>query len=227
MLTRPHARLGAVLATLVAVSALAGCSGGSSTAKDTSPTTRAATGPACTYSSDGRPAAKKVALPPDHAAVSGAEDVTISTSAGDIKATLDADKTPCTVNSFVSLADQGYFDKTPCHRLTTQGIYVLQCGDPTGTGSGGPGYSFPDELSGHEKYGPGTLAMANAGPDTNGSQFFIVYADTQLPPSYAVFGKIDAAGLKVVQGIAAKGTDNGTPDGAPKEKVEISTVKAG
>ena len=225
MLTRPHARLGAVLATLVAVSALAGCSSGSSTAKDTSPTTRAATGPACTYSSDGRPAAKKVALPPDHAAVSGSEDVTISTSAGDIKATLDGKTTPCTVNSFVSLADQGYFDKTPCHRLTTQGIYVLQCGDPTGTGTGGPGYSFPDELSGKETYGPGVLAMANAGPDTNGSQFFIVYADSSvLDPDYTVFGKIDAAGLKVVKDIAAKGTG---PDGvAPKEKVDISTVKA-
>ena len=224
MLTRPHARLGVVLATLVAVSALAGCSSGSSTAKDTSPTTRPATGPACTYSSDGRPAAKKVALPPDHAAVSGSEDVTISTSAGDIKATLDADTTPCTVNSFVSLADQGYFDKTPCHRLTTQGIYVLQCGDPTGTGSGGPGYSFPDELSGHEKYGPGVLAMANAGPDTNGSQFFIVYADSVLDPDYTVFGKVDAAGLNVVKDIAAKGTG---PDGvAPKEKVDISTIKA-
>ena len=226
MLTRPQARLGAVLATLVAVSSLAGCSGdSSSTARDTSPTTRAATGPACSYPSDGRPAAKKVALPPDHAAVSGSEDVTISTSAGDIKATLDADTTPCTVNSFVSLADQGYFDKTPCHRLTTQGIYVLQCGDPTGTGSGGPGYSFPDELSGHETYGPGVLAMANAGPDTNGSQFFIVYADSSvLHPDYTVFGKVDSAGLKLVKGIAAKGTG---PDGiAPKEKVEITTVKA-
>ena len=225
MLTRPHARLGAALATLVAVSALAGCSGGSSTAKDTSPTTRAATGPACIYVSDGRPAAKKVALPPDHAAVSGSEDVMISTSAGDIKATLDADTTPCTVNSFVSLADQGYFDKTPCHRLTTQGIYVLQCGDPTGTGSGGPGYSFADELSGHETYGPGVLAMANAGPATNGSQFFIVYADSSvLDPDYTVFGKVDSAGLEVVTDIAAKGTG---PDGvAPEEKVEISTVKA-
>ena len=227
MLTRPHARLGAVLATLVAVSALAGCSGDSnSTAKDTSPTTRQATGPACTYTADGSTAAKKVALPPDHAAVSGNEDVTISTNAGDIKATLDAGKTPCTVNSFVSLADQGYFDKTPCHRLTTQGIYVLQCGDPTGTGAGGPGYSFADELSGHEKYGPGVLAMANAGPDTNGSQFFIVYDTSVLDPNYTVFGKIDAAGLKVVKAIAAKGTDTGGPDGAPKEKVEITSVKA-
>ena len=152
--------------------------------------------------------------------------VTIKTNAGEIPATLDADATPCTVNSFVSLADQGYFDDTTCHRLTTQGIYVLQCGDPTATGSGGPGYSFEDELSGDETYEAGTLAMANAGPDTNGSQFFIVYDDSQLPPSYAVFGHVDDDGLAVVKEIAAKGTDSGGPDGAPKEAVEIGSVTA-
>jgi len=222
MLKRPLTALAAV----VALVALAGCSNddSSSTAKDTSPA-RAATGPACTYKAGGQ-AAKKVDLPPDHAAVSGQEAVTIATNAGDIKATLDADATPCTVNSFVSLADQHYFDSTTCHRLTTQGIYVLQCGDPTGSGAGGPGYSFDDELSGKETYGPGTLAMANAGPNTNGSQFFIVYGDSPLPPSYTVFGKIDDAGLKVVKAIADKGTADGGPDGAPKDKVEIQSVTA-
>ncbi|MGZ6751705.1 MAG: peptidylprolyl isomerase [Nocardioides sp.] len=227
MLTRSRAALAVV--ALTAVTALAGCSSDSSgSAKDTSPTGDAS-GPACTYTSDGRPAAKKVDLPPDHATVSGQEKVTISTDAGDITATLDADTTPCTVNSFVSLAQQGYFDNTPCHRLTTpaSGISVLQCGDPTGTGSGGPGYQFDDELSGKETYPAGTLAMANAGPNTNGSQFFIVYGDTPLPPNYAVFGKVDAAGLKVVQAIAAKGTSTGGPDGPPKEKVTITSVKAG
>ncbi len=214
----------AALATLVAVSALAGCSDDSSdTATDTAPT-REATGPACTYESDGREPAKKVDLPPDHAAVSGQVDATIATGVGDLKATLDADATPCTVNSFVSLADQGYFDDTSCHRLTTQGIYVLQCGDPTATGSGGPGYSFADELSGKETYGAGTLAMANAGQDTNGSQFFIVYGDSQLPPSYAVFGTIDAASLEIVKGVADKGTEDGGPDGTPKQPVEIKSV---
>jgi peptidyl-prolyl cis-trans isomerase B (cyclophilin B) len=186
-----------------------------------------ATGPACTYTSGG-PAAKKVDLPPDHATVTGQEDVTIKTSAGDVPATLDATKTPCTVNSFVSLAKQGYFDNTPCHRLTTpaSGISVLQCGDPSGTGSGGPGYSFPDELSGKETYPAGTLAMANAGADTNGSQFFIVYGDTPLPPKYTVFGHVDAAGLKVVKSIAAKGTTTGAPDGPPKAQVQIQSVTA-
>jgi peptidyl-prolyl cis-trans isomerase B (cyclophilin B) len=216
---RPSSALSAPV-SLVAVFALAGCGGGSSdSAKDP-----AATGKPCTYTSDGREPAKKVDPPSDRATVSGDVTVTMKTNAGDIPATLDADTTPCTVNSFVSLADQGYFDDTTCHRLTTQGIYVLQCGDPTATGSGGPGYSFADELSGDETYEAGTLAMANAGPDTNGSQFFIVYDDSQLPPSYAVFGHVDDAGLAVVKEIAAKGTDSGGADGAPKEAVEIGSV---
>ena len=222
MLKRPLTALAAAVALL----ALAGCgddSSSDSTASDTP--SREATGPACPYTEDGQ-AAKDVDLPPDHAAVSGDEAVTIKTNAGDIKATLDADTTPCTVNSFVSLADQGYFDSTTCHRLTTQGIYVLQCGDPTGSGAGGPGYSFEDELSGKETYGPGTLAMANAGPDTNGSQFFIVYGDSPLDPNYTVFGQLDDAGLQVVKAIADKGTADGGPDGAPKEQVEIESVTA-
>ncbi|MCW2796522.1 peptidylprolyl isomerase [Nocardioides sp.] len=216
-----------VLATLVAISALAGCGGDNTTAKDeTSPSSSpTVVGPACSYTADG--ASSDVELPPDHANVAGKVDLTIATNAGDIGATLDADKTPCTVNSFVSLAQQGYFDGTICHRLTTQGIFVLQCGDPTGSGMGGPGYSFKDELDGTEKYGPGTLAMANAGPNTNGSQFFIVYGNSPLPASYTVFGSIDAAGLTVVKDIAAKGTSDGGPDGAPKDEVDITSVTVG
>jgi peptidyl-prolyl cis-trans isomerase B (cyclophilin B) len=210
----------AALVAVVAALALAGCSG------DSSDTARDATGEPCTYSSDGSQPAKEVELPPDMSAVSGDVPVTITTSAGDVDATLDADATPCTVNSFVSLADQGYFDDTTCHRLTTEGIFVLQCGDPTASGAGGPGYSFEDELSGKETYRAGTLAMANAGPNTNGSQFFIVYADSQLPPAYTVFGQVDESGLKVVTEIADKGTDTGAPDGAPKETVEIRSVTA-
>jgi peptidyl-prolyl cis-trans isomerase B (cyclophilin B) len=215
----------AALAAVVAGTVLAGCSDDSSdVARDPAPT-REGTGQICGYTSDGQPA-KDVDLPPEDATVSGDVPVVVESSAGDIAATLDADATPCTVNSFVSLADQGYFDGTTCHRLTTQGIYVLQCGDPTASGAGGPGYSFEDELSGKETYEAGTLAMANAGPDTNGSQFFIVYEDSQLPPSYAVFGHVDDAGLKVVREIAEKGTKTGAPDGPPKEPVEIDSVTA-
>ena len=168
-------------------------------------------------------AARKVDLPPAEPAP--AKQLTITTNRGAITTTLDGANAPCTASSFTSLAKQGYFDGTRCHRLTTQGIFVLQCGDPTGTGSGGPGYSFDDELTGKETYPAGTVAMANAGPNTNGSQFFLVYADTSLPPSYTVFGKMDPAGRRVVARIAAAGTADGGPDGAPKQAVRITSVR--
>ena len=226
MLTRPRTAL-AVLA-VVASLALVGCGsdGSDRTATDTSTATPTPQGPACKYTPDAQGAAKEVSPPPDHATVSGQVDLDMVTSAGDIGLELDADTTPCTVNSFVSLADQGYFDDTTCHRLTTaqSGIFVLQCGDPMGTGVGGPGYSFDDELSGDETYPAGTVAMANAGPNTNGSQFFLVYDETPLPASYTVFGQLDDDGLKVVQDIAAQGTADGGPDGAPKETVSIESI---
>ncbi|MEJ1088175.1 peptidylprolyl isomerase [Microbacterium sp. Mu-80] len=181
----------------------------------------------CSYSTDARPASRAVDLPDTVPTASGQVPVTITTSVGDLAVTLDADAAPCTTNSFLSLAEQGYFDGTNCHRLTTQGIFVLQCGDPTGTGTGGPGYSFADELSGSETYEAGTLAMANAGPDTNGSQFFVVYADTQLAPSYTVFGHLDEASVKVVADVAEAGTESGQPDGAPKTPVALESVTAG
>ncbi|MFC6344959.1 peptidylprolyl isomerase, partial [Nocardioides hankookensis] len=175
--------------------------------------------------------------PSAQASESGQVAATIATSAGDIKAELDADAAPCTVHSFVSLAKQGYFDATSCHRLTTAGILVLQCGDPTGTGSGGPGYTFDDELDAMPKadadgtiaYPAGTLAMANAGPSTNGSQFFIVYGDTRLPPAYTIFGQVDDAGVALVQKVADAGTDdaNGPGDGHPTTPVDITKVTVG
>jgi peptidyl-prolyl cis-trans isomerase B (cyclophilin B) len=216
------------VALMLALSGLAACSGddgGDDTAKDPGgDTTSDVQTVDCTYPEDPAGAAKEVDAPSADAPAEGSVDVTLTTSVGDLKATLDQEATPCTTHSFVSLAEQGYFDATSCHRLTTQGIFVLQCGDPTGTGTGGPGYSFDDELSGEETYPAGTLAMANAGPNTNGSQFFIVYEDTQLPPAYAVFGTVDEAGIKTVQEVAGKGTDTGAPDGAPKTPVEIESV---
>jgi len=171
----------------------------------------------CEYAKQGE-AAKQVDLPP--AKPRSADSATIATNRGDIKVSLDPGNAPCTVGSFVSLAQQGYFDDTKCHRLVPG--FVLQCGDPSATGRGGPGYRFDDELTGDETYPAGTLAMANSGPDTNGSQFFIVLGDAQLPPSYTIFGTVDAAGLKIAQDIAAAG--NG-PDGvAPAEDVVITSV---
>ena len=214
-------RLSPVLIALLCATVLVSCGDDSTTSADSS---GGGSGTTCDYTEGGGAPARQVDPPPAEATESGDVDITISTSAGDIGATLDAAAAPCTVNSFLSLADQGYYDDTPCHRLTTAGIFVLQCGDPSGSGAGGPGYSFPDELNGDEQYSGGTLAMANAGPDTNGSQFFMVYKDTQLPPSYTVFGSIDDAGLKVLDAVAKKGTATGDPDGAPKEKVQIESV---
>ena len=110
---------------------------------------------------------------PGEVRTSGETAWTLTTNQGPVTITMDRSRTPCTVHSFESLARQKYFDNTQCHRLVDSGIFVLQCGDPTGTGRGGPGYRFADEVSGSEKYPAGTVAMANAGKDTNGSQFFI------------------------------------------------------
>ena len=241
MLSRLSARsrarhLAAALGAVVLL--VSGCSsesGGDETATDPaasssdSPTPSAEPSEAatCEYPSDGAPPAAEVEPPSAEASTTGEVLVTAATSAGTLTATLDAGATPCTVHSFLSLAEQGYFDGTDCHRLTTDGIYVLQCGDPTGTGAGGPGYSFPDELTGEETYPAGTLAMANAGPDTNGSQFFIVYEDTELPPSYTVFGQLDDGSVEVVQKVAAKGTQDGGPDGPPRKRVTIESITTG
>lgn len=130
-----------------------------------------------------------------------------------------------TVNSFAFLSRKGYFDDTPCHRLTTTGIFVLQCGDPTGSGTGGPGYTIPDENLTGATYPAGTVAMANTGqPHTGGSQFFLVYANTDLPPQYTPFGRI-TAGLDVLTRIAKAGSDNfnGPGDGHPTQPVVIES----
>ena len=182
----------------------------------------------CAYPSDGNPAVEGIEAPPADPTVEGEITVDITTSAGDLVATLDADRTPCTVGSFVSLVEQGYFDGTECHRLTTSGIFVLQCGDPTATGTGGPGYTIPDELTGDETYPAGTLAMAKTPyPDSGGSQFFMVYEDTPLPAEYTVFGTIDKAGIEVLREVAAEGTATGAGDGPPATPVVLEAVSAG
>lgn len=221
------------LLAAAAIIALTGCSGTLAAAPETTEPASAATQTAepqaagsCVYTPSGN-AAKEVEAPSAEPSATGTLPATISTSAGELTVTLDADATPCTVNNFASLAAQGYFDNTECHRVTTQGLFVLQCGDPTATGRGGPGYSFADELTGSETYPAGTLAMANAGPNTNGSQFFIVYADTQLRPDYTVFGQLDEASTKLVADVAAAGTTTGAPDGPPKTPVTITSVTVG
>ena len=195
----------------------------------------------CTYTPGG-PNSKEAELPPGNPEADAPEEVTIATDQGDIKVSLDADKAPCTVNSFLSLAKQGFFDDTKCHRLSAGGLFLLQCGDPSGSSQGGPGYMFDDELvdqdprlqpclgqtdpsTGREycTYPAGTVAMANGGPDTNGSQFFLIYQDSPLPAAYTVFGRMSAAGVKVVQTVAKGGTVPGTEQ--PKIPVTITSVK--
>jgi peptidyl-prolyl cis-trans isomerase B (cyclophilin B) len=235
-----------IVAAIVVVGVLAlGKSGKSNAAKPlTTPTasssatvtpspsaTPTATAPAvvepathCTYTPH-PPASRNVGLPPATPDSKATYQATITTNRGAIVIDLLNSKATCTVNSFVFLAGKGFFNNTHCHRLTTSGIYVLQCGDPTGTGTGGPGYEFDDENLVGATYPAATVAMANSGANTNGSQFFLVYKNTALPPSYTPFGTI-VSGLNIIQQVAKAGTDNanGPGDGHPKEKVEIESV---
>ena len=165
-----------------------------------------------------------------------AKTLTFSTNCGDIVVTLNP-KAPQTITNLGTLANAGYFNKSLCHRLTTEGLFVLQCGDPTASGSGSPtGWKgYKDEnlpAAGAKNYPAGTVAMANSGPGTNGSQFFLVYADTQLGPNYTIWGKI-TKGLDLVKKIAAVGAYqmNGEQayyagDGFPIQMVEIVKASA-
>lgn len=205
-------------------------------------TASATLGANCEYPASAQPASKPVKPPRSGKVPLAPAEVSVSmmTDQGPIGLMLDNAKSPCTVNSFVSLAAKDFFNDTGCHRLTTSPMLsVLQCGDPTGNGSGGPGYEFANEyptdqyppgdpaLQGPVRYPRGALAMANAGPGTNGSQFFLVYQDSQLPPKYTVFGKIQDDGLATLDKIAAGGVapgGNGPDDGPPVTKVTIKSV---
>ncbi|NIK62227.1 peptidylprolyl isomerase [Kribbella shirazensis] len=185
----------------------------------------------CTYTKTAEPASKKVDLPATgKTKASGTSKVSLNTSIGDLQLSLDSALAPCAVKNFLSLVGQKYFDDTKCHRLTVgAGLQVLQCGDPTGSGSGGPGYSFADEVFPTLKYGRGTLAMANSGANTNGSQFFIVYGDASgLTPQYTAFGTIDEPSLKLIDKVAEAGVtpQNGPQDGSPITPVDIKSATA-
>ena len=202
-------------------------------------------------STEGGENVKDVGRPPTgDIQTSGAETMTITTNQGVIKAIIDTAKVPCAAASFSFLSGKGYFDNTKCHRLTTDGGYVLQCGDPSGTGSGGPGYRYADEnlpqplpsastdpsaspsasasaAAGQALYTRGMLAMANSGDDTNGSQFFIVYKDSPVfQAKYTILGTV-TEGLEVVDKIAESGVAEGgtsPTDGKPKVDVTIQSL---
>jgi len=210
---------------------------------------------------------KDVGTPPTaDIAASGTRPMNITFAAGLVEVELDLTRAPCTAASFAHLASQSFFDNTTCHRLLDSGAYVLQCGDPSGTGSGGPAYTFADENlptapeptepataspsatpdpdgsaapsasatpsapAGTVIYPKGTLAMANSGPNTNGSQFFIVYRDSPFPPDYTIFGRV-TKGLDVIEQIASGGHDGSydpSPGGGkPKNDATIQSLTVG
>ncbi len=204
---------------------------GRSTGTSASPTPKPSPSPTltthCTYTPSGT-AARKVTLPPATPDYKASYQATIGTNRGAVVIDLLNSKATCTVNSFVHLAESGFYNNTPCPRLTTSGgLYIIQCGDPTGTGSGGPGYEFESENLTGATYPAGTMAMANSGsPDSNGSQFFLVYKNSSLPPDYTPFGEI-VSGLNILQTVGKAGYGpplNAAGGGKPKESVQIESV---
>jgi peptidyl-prolyl cis-trans isomerase B (cyclophilin B) len=236
-----QAGVGVGLAVVLIVVGVVWATGGFSGSKKKN----TAAGPTCAWTSiPASDKVKDVGKPPTtNIPKSGTSTMTITTNLGVVEAQLDQASAPCTVASFTYLAGKQFFDNTKCHRLTTSGIYVLQCGDPSASGSGGPAYKFPDENlpsptdtpSGAPSASPGTatnlypagtLAMANSGADTNGSQFLIAYKDgSALEAKYTIFGKV-TKGLDIVQKIAEGGVTPGSSDtdGAPKTAVTIQSL---
>ncbi|KAB3523430.1 peptidylprolyl isomerase [Corynebacterium sp. zg254] len=183
----------------------------------------------------GEKAAKEVSRPEgENVPATGTQSVTLSTSDGDVNITLDNSQSPCTTHSFAHLVKEKFYNDTVCHRaVKSPNMAILQCGDPSATGTGGPGYSFndefptngvkPDALNSPVTYKRGTLAMANSGENTNGSQFFLVTQDTTLPPKYNVFGTISEEGLATLDKIMDTKVKEGA-DGAPEPEVRIESA---
>ena len=165
--------------------------------------------------------------PPDNLTAGSTYRITLATNCGNVvigstPALVTA--APKTVSSQQFLADKGFFNGASCFRLTTSNIFVLQCGSPSNDGAGGPGYTVPDEnlpKGGADNYPAGTVAMANSGPNTNGSQFFLVYKDTTLGPDYTIWGKV-VSGLDVLTKVAEQGVQGGGADGAPVQPLVIT-----
>jgi peptidyl-prolyl cis-trans isomerase B (cyclophilin B) len=247
-LARKRRRNMGIIATAVAIVVVVGAAllitgvfRGDDDAASADPTTAAPTAAAttnadgtvsCTYTPDesGNTSLKDVGTPPTPEATptQGTSTLLMSTDQGDLTLTLDRAKAPCAAASFTYLASQKFFDGSPCHRLVNQESFgVLQCGDPTGSGTGGPTYKYAEEVTAETTYPRGTIAMAkSSAPASTGSQFFLCFVDTQLPPEYTVVGTVDEAGLAVLDKVAAGGIkDTGpTGDGAPAIPVTINTM---
>ena len=188
----------------------------------------------CTYTPDesGNPNLTDVGTPPEpnSTPATGTSTLLMGTGQGDLTLTLDRETAPCAAASFSYLAAEKFFDGSPCHRMVNgESFGVLQCGDPSGTGQGGPTYKFAEEVTPETTYPRGTIAMANSGqPGSTGSQFFLVFADAQLSPDYTVVGTVDEAGLAVLDQIAEAGNDGSlepSPGGGkPNVPVTIETM---
>lgn len=183
----------------------------------------------CSYPADPNGPAAKPATPPADGPepASGTVAATLATTAGDIGLTLDRALAPCTVASFVTLAKEGFYTGTSCHRLGTTDLQMLQCGDPAGDGTGGPGYTVPDEFFPQLTYGRGLVALANTGqPTSGGSQFFLMFGDTPIPPTYTVFGTVSDAGLSVLDRVARGGVDTSSAgaygDGTGRPRIPVT-----
>ena len=231
--------LGVVLAMLLVIGGFVGVSlaltkDDKTVAQPTGQETSAATTPAVSVAGcvtpPKVPTDKRTGTLPDKKTAAGKTFVaTVTTNCGVITIELDGAKAPQTVASFLGLAKSGYWADSPCHRLTTSGIFVLQCGDPTGTGGGSPGYGFGVENAPADfTFAPGTLAMARTtDPKSNGGQFFIVYKQTELkdPAGYSIFGRI-TSGIDIVDKIAAAGATKPDDSGntAPVQPISILKV---
>ncbi|MEU0552356.1 peptidylprolyl isomerase [Micromonospora sp. NPDC005979] len=185
------------------------------------------------------PQIKDVGVPSNQQSASGVQTMTIDTNLGPITAKVDRSQVPCTAGAFSLLAEKKFFDNTKCHRLVTEGIKVLQCGDPSATGkgwrdtdgTGGPSFRLPEENLPTDKrppYPEGVIAMANSGqPGSTGSQFFIVYGDSPLDPAYTVLGTV-TGGMDIVKDVAKAGDDGAFAQqaggGHPKKEVVIKTL---
>ncbi|MCW2758161.1 MAG: peptidyl-prolyl cis-trans isomerase, cyclophilin type [Nocardioidaceae bacterium] len=235
--TRTTSQLVATLAALLLAAGACGSGSDSSGSADKgSSASPSASDGTCAYADDTLvPASKPVDKPPATPTVSGDVKATITTNQGKIPVILDATHAPCAVNSFVSLAAQKYYDNSACSRVVSdsRGVGILQCGDPTGTGNGGPGYTFKEEVTGKEQYALGVIAMAKRNdPASTGGQFFMMFADSTqaFPPEYTILGKVaNAAGLKVLQKagtVAMTGKQDGY-DGEPGSPIVITKVTAG
>ncbi|MEU4394960.1 peptidylprolyl isomerase [Kribbella sp. NPDC023855] len=172
------------------------------------------------------PAAKPVTIPPATAVAKGTVDVFFATNYGSFVVRMDRANAPCGVSSFVHLTNSRFYDKTQCFRLTNSArLGVLQCGDIYRQEEGGPGYKFPDEVTGKETYPRGTVAMGNQGPGTNGSEFFVVHSFANIPPNYTVLGRV-IHGMATFDRMVKAGIADPDLDGPPVRPIRILKVLA-